>query len=95
MTGVWVTNSSTTVEAMINPLTAALDGGFVPERIHLLENPEVVNEVDHFVQLTETVFTAYETDLPTVERTSLDDEVQFERIRTHHRDAIEDARNQG
>lgn len=35
MSGVWVTNSSTTVEAMINPLTAALDGGFLPERILL------------------------------------------------------------
>lgn len=36
MPGVWVTNSSTTVEAMINPLTVSLNVGFIPERFHLL-----------------------------------------------------------
>lgn len=41
MSGVWVTNFSTTVEAMM-----ALDGDFVPGRIYLRENPAVVEEFD-------------------------------------------------
>lgn len=93
MAGVWVTNSSTTVEAMVNPLAAALDGGFSPNRIHLLQNPEVIEEVDEFVHITESIFSAYGAEPPTIKRTSLDDEVQFDRIRSHHHEAIQQAKD--
>lgn len=95
MAGVWVTNSSTTVEAMINPLTAALDDGFEPDQVHLLETSEVRDEVDRFVQLTEDIFDAYGAEPPSFNRTGLDEEVQFERIRSHHHEAIEEAHDRG
>ena len=39
MVRAWVTNSSTTLEAMINPLNAVCDSGYIPNRLYLLENP--------------------------------------------------------
>jgi hypothetical protein len=33
---IWATNASTTLEAMVNPVIAACDGGVVPDRIAIL-----------------------------------------------------------
>jgi len=40
-TRIWITNASTNVEAVVNPVLAACDVGYVPDRIHLLENPGI------------------------------------------------------
>lgn len=34
---VWVTNGSTTLKAIVNPINAACEQGFVPDRLHILE----------------------------------------------------------
>lgn len=95
MTGVWITNSSTSLEAMLNPLTAAIEDGFAASQISILENPDVVAVTDQFIDTVDRVFRAYGHATPDIERTPLEQEVAFERIRTHHRDAIQHAKEQG
>lgn len=89
MATAWITTSSTNVEAMVNSLNAACDQGFVPDELHLIENPGVTEEVDQALDLAATIISAYDGDEPDIHLTSLDSEVEFDRIRTHVRDAIE------
>ena len=57
-----------------------------------MENPEVADTVASAIDHTRTIVEAYGGDEPTFERTSVEDELEFDRIRTHVRDAIEAAR---
>jgi len=95
MVDAWITNASTTVEAMVNPIAAACDGGYVPDRLYLLENPEVTDAVDRAIAFATAVIEAYGGDEPAVELTRLDNDRAFDRVRTHVGDAIEAVHDEG
>ena len=95
MVRAWVTNSSTTLEAMVNPLNAACDGGFVPDRLYLLENPGVTEQVQRALDLIAEITTAYGSDEPEIRLTTLDNETDFNRISTYFADAISEVRDDG
>jgi len=95
MSTAWITTSSTNIEAMVNSLNAACDQGFVPDELHLIENPGVTDEVDRALDLAATIIAAYDGEEPEIHLTSLESEVEFDRIRTHVRDAIETVHDDG
>jgi len=74
---------------MVNPLNAACDRGFVPDRLYFLKNPGVEAEVDEAISIAETIIEAYNDDDPDVSITELEDELEFDKIRTHVQSAIE------
>jgi len=91
----WITNSSTNIEAMVNSINAACDEGFIPNHIYILQNPDVEEQVSEAIAHAETIIEAYGEETPEVHLTSLDDEVEFDRIRSHHEEAIEEATDRG
>ncbi len=87
----WVTTASSNVQAMTNSLTAACDEGYVPDAIHVLEMPNVAQQVDDAIADAARTIEAYGGDEPAIHFTSIDREVDFERIHEHVRSAIRDA----
>jgi hypothetical protein len=95
MTRYWVTTGSTHPEAVVNPLAAACtEWEYTPERIYVLGNPGVDDQLDRIIDLAETIVEAYGGETPEIERTSLDSETAFQDIVTHFRAAIEAAREE-
>lgn len=91
MSKIWVTTASTNVQALTNSLTAACDDGYVPDAIHVLEMPDVAAQVGEALDDAARTIAAYGGDDPTIHFTSIDREVEFERIHEHVRSAIQDA----
>lgn len=93
MTRYWVTTGSTNPEAVVNPLAAACnEWGYVPDRIYLLGNPGVEDQIERIVELSKTIVEAYGGATPDIERTTLETEVDFQAIVSHFQAAIEAAR---
>lgn len=90
MVNVWVTNGSTTLKAIANPINAACEQGFVPDRLHMLENPGVSEQVDQALDIATEIITAYGGDEPEIQLTSIDDELEFTKIQAHAKDAIDE-----
>lgn len=96
MTRHWVTTGSTNLEAVVNPLAAACtEWEYVPETVHLLENPGVADRIDRICELLGTVVEAHGGTAPSVELTSVDVETDFEAVVGHYRSAIEGAADDG
>lgn len=89
MTKSWITTGSTTVEAVVNPIIAACERGFIPDQIHFLENPETADTVDAAIDIATTTVTAYGGEEPEIELTSIDDETEFHLIHDHIHEAIQ------
>lgn len=95
MTRYWVTTGSTNPEAVVNPLAAACtEWEYVPDRIYLLGNPGVADQLERITDLAETIVEAYGGDTPEIERTSLATEADFQAIVEHFQTAIEAARDE-
>lgn len=95
MSQVWVTTSSNKVEPMVNSINAACEEGFVPDKLHFMKNPGVEAVVEEAIELTWDIIEAYDGEEPTVSVTELDDELEFERIKTHVISAVTDAVERG
>lgn len=95
MSRVWVTTSSTTLEAMINPLSAACEQGYVPTSLHYLTNPGVDEAVTTAIELGEVIISEYGGTDPTIHLEEIDDDTDFTRIHSHVRDAITAAQETG
>jgi len=93
MPDAWITTSSTNVEAIVNPLNAACNRGFVPDDVYILENPGVTDEVDQALAMIETIVEAYDEPAPEVHLTALEADTAFERIHEYIREAIEESQN--
>lgn len=92
----WVTTGSTNPEAVVNPLAAACtEWEYVPDRIYVLGNPGVEDQLDRSISLAETIIEVYGGESPDIERTSLDSETDFSAIVNHFQAAIEAAREGG
>lgn len=76
MAATWITNSSTNVVSMVNTINAACDEGFVPDRIHMLENPDGTEQVAEAMDRATTIVETYGETPPDVHVTTLDDVVQ-------------------
>ena len=85
MSKAWVTSMSPNVEAVANPLAAACESGFVPDEIHILENPGLSGYLDRITSMLERVIVEYGGERPEIDVTSLDSETEFERIVEHYR----------
>lgn len=95
MTRGWITTSSTHVEAIVNPVNAACDRGFVPDRLYVIENPGVTEQVDRALDVISRIVTEYGGDEPAIELTSLERDVEFGRIHDHIREAIAEVDEEG
>jgi hypothetical protein len=90
----WVTTGSTNPEAVVNPLAAACtEWEYVPDKIYILGNPGLADQLDRIIDLAETIVVAYAGKRPEIERASLDRETEFQAIVDHFRAAIEAARD--
>jgi len=94
MARIWVTNGTPTMPGILNPVTAACDGGYVPDEVWVLSNPGVADYVAEATERFEVIIDAYggEADVSTH---NLDDETNFRGIIEFYRSTIEAARENG
>lgn len=76
---VWITNASPTIQAVVDPVVAACDTGFVPTQVYLIENPGIDAEGDKAMEIVEDVIDAY-GESATVESEMLSHELDFDAI---------------
>lgn len=89
MDRVWITNGSTTIAPVVNPLIAAQHAGFVPTDVYVLSNPIIEDVTDAATSVMKTAITAHEDDEPTITVESIDEETDFEAISSYLTSAIE------
>lgn len=95
MDRVWVTSGSTNIEGMVNTLAAACNEEYVPETLHLLENPGITEPMAKATRLMREIVTAHGGSDPDIVVTSLDDETDFQGIVRHFRNAIVETQGEG
>ena len=95
MSRVWVTNGSPALYAMVNTVNMACDEGFIPSRVHMLQNPAIVAQVDDALSYITRTVEAYRGEPPEIRRTTLETELDFDGMRVHHQHAIESAKECG
>lgn len=88
MVNAWVTTMSTNLEAVVNPLTAACENGFIPDELHVLQNPGVGEQFDDITSMMERVIVEYGGDDPELLVTHLEKETDFHGIVDHVREPI-------
>lgn len=88
MTRHWVTCGTPTIPGILNPMTAACDRGFVPDTIHILSNPPVVEYVETARELMTDTVAAYGGDAET-EVHELTHETDFASIVSYYRTQVE------
>lgn len=84
----WVTTTSPTVEAVVNPFAAACEQGAVPDELALLRNPSIDEASDQARDLCEAVAEIHGQDSLDVTTTELDHDRDFESIVAFYRTAI-------
>lgn len=89
MDRVWITNGSTTIPPVVNPLTAACHDGYVPTDIYVLTNPFIDDVTEAATSLMKTIVTAHGGEEPSITVETIDDELDFDAISTYVRSAIE------
>lgn len=91
MDRVWITNGSTTLEPVVNPVAAACYAGYCPTDVFILDNPSVNDVTTSATSLIKTIVTAHGGDEPAIEVRPIDDESDFDAIVTYLADTIEAA----
>lgn len=94
MARIWITNGTPTMPGILNPLTAACDRGFVPDRARILSNPGVADSVAAASETFDTIVDAYGGDVDITQH-SLEHETDFPDIVGFYRSAIETAKDNG
>ena len=89
MDRVWITNGSTRIAPVVNPLIAACHDEYVPTDIYILNNPIIDDVTDAATSLMKTVVTAHGGDEPSITVETIDEETDFEAITAYLRSAIE------
>jgi hypothetical protein len=89
MERVWVTNGSTSVAPVVNPLNAACHAGYVPTDVYILDNPAITDVTDSVTSLMKTVVTAHDGAEPSITVETIEDERDFDAIIAYLRGAIE------
>jgi hypothetical protein len=91
MDRVWITNGSTSIAPVVNPLTAAAQRGYVPTDIYVLNNPGIEEVTEAATSLMKTVVTANGGDEPSITVETIEEETDFDAIIAYLRSAIESA----
>lgn len=89
MDRVWITNGSTSVAPIVNPLNAACHQGFIPTDIYLLENPSIAEITGPATSMMKTIVTAHDGEEPTVTVETIENERDFGAIVSYLTDALE------
>lgn len=95
MQRVWITNGSTRIAPVVNPLIGACHHGYVPTDIHVLDNPVIDDVTDAATSLMKTVVTAHGGDEPSISVTTIEEETDFETISEYVQSAIGDGTDAG
>ncbi len=90
MERVWITNGSTSIAPVVNPLTAACHDGYVPTDIYVLNNPIIDDVTDAATSLMKTVVTAHGGEEPEITVETIDNETNFDAIIAYLQSAIEE-----
>ena len=72
MVDAWLTTMSTNLEAVINPLIAACEEGFLPDELYVLDNPGVGDQFDDITSMMERVVVEYGGEDPDLSVTHLE-----------------------
>lgn len=91
MERVWITNGSTSIAPVINPLNAACHEGYLPTHIYLLSNPYIDDVTNRAATMMKTIVTAHDGPEPAIEIEVIDDELDFEAIISFLQTGIEAA----
>ncbi|MFB6095749.1 MAG: hypothetical protein ABEJ71_04735 [Halodesulfurarchaeum sp.] len=89
MNRLWITNGSTSVAPVVNPLIAACHEGYVPTDVYVLDNPGIEDVTRSARSLMKTVVTAHGGAEPTIEVEHLEDELDFQGILSYVQSAID------
>lgn len=89
MERLWITNGSTSIPPVVNPLTAACNSGYIPTHVYLLDNPGIAGVTDSVTTLMKTVVTAHGGEEPEITVETIDDELDFAAIISYLRSAIQ------
>lgn len=89
MDRVWITNGSTTIAPIVNPLAAACDNEYIPTDIYVLSNPLIDDVTDAARTLMKTIVTAHGGDEPEVTVKPIGEETDFDAISAYLQSAIE------
>jgi hypothetical protein len=95
MVDAWLTTMSTNLEAVINPLIAACEEGFLPDELYVLDNPGVGDQFDDITSMMERVVVEYGGDDPDLSVTHLETETDFQGIVEHFREPIAQIQDEG
>jgi len=87
----WLTIASPTEEAMVNPLVAGCERGYVPDEVTILSNPKVRADAEPVGSLIDDVCQEYGTDAE-VTFHDVDTETEFADIAAFFGDAITNTR---
>lgn len=90
MERVWITNASPTIQAVVDPIAAACKEGFVPSKVHLIENPAVDEEGDEALAIIEEIIDEYDESVSSKTQ-MLSHERDFEAIADYYRQAVANA----
>lgn len=80
MERVWITNGSTSIPPVVNPLIAACHEGYLPTDVYILDNPSIAPVTDAATEMIENVLTHYSGGDPEVTISSIEDEADFDAI---------------
>lgn len=94
MAQIWITNGTPTIPGILNPLTAACEGGFIPDKARILSNPGVADSVAEACEMFDVIIDAYGGD-GDIQKHSLERETDFQGIIDFYRSAIEAAHENG
>lgn len=92
MERVWITNGSTSIAPVVNPLAAACHQAEPPTDIYILDNPGIEAVTDRATTLMKTIVTAYDGPEPTITIEQIDTETDFQAIAAFLQDTIDTAR---
>lgn len=95
MEKVWITNGSTSVAPVVNPLTAACEEGFVPTDIYVLSNPQIDDVTERATTLMKTIVTAKGGDEPSITVEGIEDETDFDEISAYLHSAVKAGQETG
>jgi hypothetical protein len=95
MERLWITNGSTRIAPVANPLNAACDAGYIPTDIYLLDNPQVHDITTSVETLAKTIVTAHGGEEPAITIETIDDELDFDAIVHYLQSAIEAGQDAG
>jgi len=94
MAQIWLTNGTPTMPGILNPLTAACDTGYIPDKAMILSNPGVAEPVAAARTKFDVIIEAYGGEAE-ISQYSLEHETDFGEIIDFYRSSIETAKQNG